>query len=55
MTTMMFKRAALALAVLGAVVLPRAAQAQSGPWLVRARAVNLDSANGGSTTPDLQL
>ena len=55
MTTMMFKRAALALAVLGAVVLPCAAQAQSGPWLVRARAVNLDSANGGSTTPDLQL
>lgn len=55
MTTTMFKRAALALAVVGSVVVPCAAQAQSGPWLVRVRAVNLDSANGGSTTPDLQL
>ena len=29
--------------------------AQSTPWLVRVRAVNLDSANGGSTTPNLDL
>ena len=32
-----------------------AAQAQSTPWLVRLRAVNLESANGGSTTPNLDL
>ncbi|WP_310384904.1 OmpW/AlkL family protein [Roseateles sp.] len=35
-----------------------AAQAQTtqeGQWLVRLRAVNLDSANGGSTTPNLAL
>lgn len=35
-----------------------AAQAQvtqEGPWLVRLRAVNLDSSNGGSTTPNLAL
>jgi outer membrane protein len=55
MTTTMFRRAAMALAVVGSVVVPCAAQAQSGPWMVRVRAVYLDSDNGGSTTPDLKL
>ena len=32
-----------------------AQQASEGPWMVRARAVHLDSANGGSTTPNLDL
>jgi outer membrane protein len=32
-----------------------AQQANEGPWMVRVRAVHLDSANGGSTTPNLDL
>jgi outer membrane protein len=32
-----------------------AQQAKEGPWMVRVRAVHLDSANDGSTTPNLNL
>ena len=53
MTTTMFKRAAmaLALAMVGSVTLPFAAQAQAqeGSWLVRMRAIHLDSANTDNT------
>ena len=49
------KRLAL-LATLAAGLAPSfAVQAQSTPWLVRARAIYLDSANGGSTNPNLDL
>jgi len=55
----MFARAALALAALAAfTALPCAAQAQtqaSGPWLVRLRAVYLDSANKDDTGLDLSI
>jgi outer membrane protein len=50
-----FKHAAMVLAVAGSVAMSFAAQAADGPWLVRVRAVNIDSANGGSTTPNLAL
>lgn len=50
-----FVRAALAVAVAGSVALPFAAQAQETPWLVRVRAVNLDSANKDSTGLDLSI
>lgn len=48
---------ALALASLAAVTAFASAPAAAadGPWLVRVRAVNIDSANGGSTNPDLDL
>jgi len=47
---------ATSLAVIALACATFAAQAQQeGNWMVRARAVNLDSANGGSTTPDLKL
>ncbi len=53
MTTTMFKRAAMVLALAASVTLPFAAQAQTpaqeGPWLVRVRAVYLDSANTDNT------
>lgn len=55
MQTTIFKRAALALAVAGSVALPMVAQAQEGPWLVRVRAVNLDSANKDSTGLNLSI
>ncbi len=55
MQTTIFKRAALVLAVAGGVALPMAAQAQEGPWLVRVRAVNLESANKDSTDLDLTV
>lgn len=55
MQTTIFKRAALALAVAGSVALPLAAQAQEGPWLVRVRAVNLDSANKDDTGLNLSI
>ena len=32
-----------------------AQQANEGPWMVRVRAVHLDSANGGRTVPNLDL
>jgi outer membrane protein len=49
MKTSNLKNVALALALAGSAALPLAAQAQQGPWLVRARVVNLDSANKDST------
>ena len=55
MQTTRFKRAALALAVAGSVALPVVAVAADGPWLVRLRAVNLDSADKDSTGLDLTM
>lgn len=46
-------RAILALAALGGIGMPVAAQ--ESPWLVRVRAVNLDSANKDSTGLDLSI
>jgi len=48
-------RTALALVVAGAAVLPCVVQAQETPWLVRVRAVHLDSANKDSTGLDLSI
>lgn len=50
-----FKTAALALAVAGSLAAPVASQAQEGPFLVRVRAVNLDSANKDSTGLSLSV
>ncbi len=50
-----FKRAAMVLAVAGSVAMSFAAQAADGPWLVRVRAVNLESANGDSTGLGLSI
>lgn len=44
-----FRRAALAVALAAGFAAPFAAQAQSGPWLVRVHALSLDSANKDST------
>ena len=55
MQTTLLMRAAAALAVLASVALPAAAQTQDGPWLVRVRAVNLDSANKDSTGLELTV
>ena len=56
MQTTSIQRAALALAVLTSLSAPLAAQAQQeGPWLVRVRAVNLDSANKDSTGLELTV
>lgn len=55
MQTTIFKRAALALAVAGSVALPMVAQAADGPWLVRVRAVNIDSANKDDFDADLSI
>ncbi len=46
---------AVAIAALSLVGAAQAQTTQEGPWLVRLRAVNLDSDNGGSTTPNLAL
>lgn len=43
------------LAVAGGLLAPLAVQAQQGPWLVRVRAVNLDSANKDSTGLNLSI
>ena len=55
MQTTNLQRAALALAVFTSLAAPMAAQAQDGPWLVRVRAVNLDSANKDSTGLELTV
>jgi outer membrane protein len=55
MQTTRIQRAALALAVAASLASPLAAQAQDAPWLVRVRAVNLDSANKDSTGLDLTI
>lgn len=49
MKTMTSRHAAFTLALLCGTALPLAAQAQDTPWLVRIRAVHLDSANKDST------
>ena len=46
---------ALAMATVIAAALPCAASAQESPWLVRVRAVNLDSANKDDTGLDLAI
>jgi outer membrane protein len=55
MKTTTFKRAAMVLAVAGSVAMSFAAQAADGPWLVRVRAVSLDSANGDNTGLGLSI
>ena len=51
------KKHAIAAALLGSVLCASAfaQQTTEGPWMVRARAVHLNSSNGGATTPDLDL
>jgi outer membrane protein len=48
-------RTALALGVMACAALPCAAQSQDGPWLVRVRAVHLDSVNKDSTGLGLSI
>lgn len=47
--------AAVLLALLGAAAMPLAAQAEESPWLVRVRAVNLESDNEDSTGLNLSI
>lgn len=49
MKTSTLRRGAIALAAAASLAAPMLAQAQNAPWLVRVRAVNLDSANKDST------
>lgn len=49
------RRSALALALAAGTMLPLCAQAQTGPWLVRVHALNLDSANKDDTGLDLSV
>ncbi len=55
MSTKTFKRTAIALGLATIVALPMAAQAQNAPWLVRVRAVSLESANKDSTGLNLSI
>ncbi|MBL8508534.1 MAG: OmpW family protein, partial [Chitinimonas sp.] len=55
MKTSTLKHLGLSLALAATAALPMAAQAEEGPWLVRLRAVNLDSANKDSTGLDLSI
>jgi outer membrane protein len=48
-------RTALVIALMGSVLVPLSAQAQNSPWLVRVRAVNLDSSNKDSTGLGLSI
>lgn len=50
-----FRRTCIVLAAAAGLAVPMLAQAQNAPWLVRVRAVNLDSANKSDTTPALGL
>ena len=54
-TTTTFQRAALAAALAGGTLLAFPAHAQDAPWLVRLRAVELQSANKDSTGLDLSI
>jgi len=54
-TTTTFQRAVLAAALAGGTLLAFSAQAQDAPWLVRLRAVDLQSANKDSTGLDLSI
>jgi outer membrane protein len=49
MKTSTLRRGAIALAAAASLAAPMLAQAQNAPWLVRVRAVNLDSANKDGT------
>jgi outer membrane protein len=49
------QRTALVIALMGSVLVPLSAQAQNSPWLVRVRAVNLDSSNKDSTGLGLSI
>ena len=49
MKTSTLRRGAIALAAAASLAAPMLAQAQNAPWLVRVRAVNLDSANKDDT------
>jgi outer membrane protein len=51
----LFQRTALVIALMGSVLVPLSAQAQNSPWLVRVRAVNLDSSNKDSTGLGLSI
>jgi outer membrane protein len=57
MNTQGLNRTLVALAAVAGCIAPLAAHADAvaEPWLVRVRAVHLDSSNGGSTNPDLGL
>jgi len=55
MKTNAFSRVAMSLVLAGGAVLPFASQAQDAPWLVRVRAVDLESANKDSTGLDLSI
>ena len=55
MRTQTLARSAMFLAIVASTALPLAAQAQSTPWLVRLRAVHLDSANKDSTGLGLSI
>jgi len=55
MRTTLTTQAIVSLAIAGGLALPAAAQAAESPWLVRVRAVNLDSANKDSTGLDLSI
>ena len=55
MRTHTFRRVAVSLLLAGGAVLPFASQAQDAPWLVRVRAVDLESANKDSTGLDLSI
>jgi outer membrane protein len=55
MNTTTFQRAAMAAALAGGAMLAFTAQAQDASWLVRVRAVDLQSANKDSTGLDLSI
>ena len=55
MNTKTWNRALMALAFAGGLALPLASHAGEGDWLVRLRAVNLDSANKDSTGLGLSI
>jgi outer membrane protein len=55
MKTTAFRLAVLSLTLASGAIMPLAAQAQNSPWLVRLRAVNLDSSNKDSTGLGLSI
>jgi len=55
MKTSTLKHLGLSLALAATAALPLAAHAEEGPWLVRLRAVNLDSANKDNTGLNLSI
>jgi len=55
MRTQNLMRSAMFLAIVASTAVPLAAQAQSTPWLVRLRAVHIDSANKDSTGLGLSI